>query len=365
MIPCPLETALESGIRSGTARLNPDTGTWEIRGLELGREVLRSRIFDLVTLESDPLASVTDLSPGVRTMVQRGLDVYAQWFNVDPERHRRIRPVMAAPFSPQPVADLEAWIEAKARVHLAVTEACPSNAARAFASDFPRDIVFDLVGILPSLRPDIAKLVDPLLGFVTDTEESVLRAALAQAMLAARLERIFDRPAPPEATLRRALEDAVRDARMSRAEAIATLSVLLLAGGMTSVALSGLLALLEGDRDLVRQIDSGEIRWADVIEEALRWMRLPADRQRVALQDIHLDGQTILTGSRLVLDINAMNVDPDTFASPEKFDPRRRDGEHVSFGAGLHRCIGRHLARSILRIGAIAFLEMRAAAQSQ
>lgn len=83
-----------------------------------------------------------------------------------------------------------------------------------------------------------------------------------------------------------------------------------------------------------------------VAEEVLRrWC--PTDRfTRVTTRDVTVDGTTIPRGARVVLLFDAANRDPDKFPEPEEFLPERSNAyQHLSFGVGIHHCVGAHLAR--------------------
>jgi cytochrome P450 len=66
---------------------------------------------------------------------------------------------------------------------------------------------------------------------------------------------------------------------------------------------------------------------------------------RVAREDLQADDRTIRRGDRLFLMISAANRDPRQFAEPDRLDLRRADNRHLTFGHGIHFCLGAPLAR--------------------
>jgi cytochrome P450 len=71
---------------------------------------------------------------------------------------------------------------------------------------------------------------------------------------------------------------------------------------------------------------------------------------RVALEDIELDGQLIKAGESVTVSIQAANRDPARFADPDTLDLRRQATGHLSFGHGIHQCLGQQLARVEMRV---------------
>ncbi|SFU97595.1 Cytochrome P450 [Methylobacterium sp. UNCCL125] len=91
-----------------------------------------------------------------------------------------------------------------------------------------------------------------------------------------------------------------------------------------------------------------------VIEEMLRFEAPVHFRTRNALGAIEVGGRTIPKGAPVVLLLAAACRDPSRFAKPDRFDPDRKDTQHLGFGGGLHYCIGAPLARIEAEIALVA-----------
>jgi len=87
-----------------------------------------------------------------------------------------------------------------------------------------------------------------------------------------------------------------------------------------------------------------------VVHESLRWEPPTALLPRFAPKEIEWAGTTIPGGSQVNFAITSANRDPEVFASPEKFDPWRKEKEFLTFGHGLHFCLGSHLARREMEV---------------
>jgi cytochrome P450 len=66
---------------------------------------------------------------------------------------------------------------------------------------------------------------------------------------------------------------------------------------------------------------------------------------RVALEDVELNGQQIQEGDVVTAWLGAANRDPELFDAPEEFRPERSPNRHIAFGKGVHYCLGAPLAR--------------------
>jgi cytochrome P450 len=86
---------------------------------------------------------------------------------------------------------------------------------------------------------------------------------------------------------------------------------------------------------------------AQAIEELLRYAGLTRTLSRRASSDLDLNGVTIRAGERVVLRIFAANRDPARFAQPNQVEAVRRDGGHLTLGAGKHACVAANLIRTI------------------
>lgn len=81
------------------------------------------------------------------------------------------------------------------------------------------------------------------------------------------------------------------------------------------------------------------------VEETLRYYPPSHSMSRVAVRDVEIGGVAIPKGATVLLWLPAANRDPEAFADPDRFDVSRTPNRHLSFGYGIHMCIGMHLAR--------------------
>jgi cytochrome P450 len=148
------------------------------------------------------------------------------------------------------------------------------------------------------------------------------------------------------------LSDLARDDDLSIEELVGIAFLLLLAGHETTANMLGLgtFALLEHPAQLA-ELRADPDLMPDAVEELLRYLSVVDILFRYAAEDIELEGETIPRGSTVVVSMLAANHDPRRFDHPDTLDVRRRARGHLSFGHGVHQCLGQQLARIEMRAG--------------
>ncbi|MFI1280747.1 cytochrome P450 [Streptomyces sp. NPDC020858] len=137
------------------------------------------------------------------------------------------------------------------------------------------------------------------------------------------------------------------DGAMTTMEVLSTSALLLIAGHETTVNLitNGMLTLLRHP-DVLQRLRGEPGLAVPIVEELLRYeppvQLLP---QRSTLSDIEVAGVTIPQGASLWLILASGNRDPKRFEHPDRFDPDRKDIQHLGLGSGIHSCFGAPLAR--------------------
>src|SRR5262249_36986041 len=117
---------------------------------------------------------------------------------------------------------------------------------------------------------------------------------------------------------------------------------LLLLGGVSTTAdliTNGIRAMLQNTRQMTKLRERPELI-DRAVEELLRFDTPIADAARVADRDMSIGGCPIKRGETLTVSIAGANRDATVHQHPDKFDIERRDQRHLSFGLGLHACLG-------------------------
>lgn len=343
---------------SGPVSFSPFLQQWAIVGYDEAREVLSSSNFGVadqmqLVLEARPYSK---LAPKTKALVSNAL------LFTDPPLHTRLRSTINRAFTPKQMARLEPRVEALAGRLLAdLTDSPAPDLMKGFAEPLPIQIISELIGVpeerwawMAETSTQLRKVADPFV--VLDPAEL---DATAEEIYRYYGELADERLADPQDDLITVLAQAeAEDFEISRAELVSLLAILLLAGHeTTSGALgNGIVALANhpDQRKLVR--DNPEL-WPNAVEELLRFDTVLHTDPRAALETTTIAGQTIKKGQNLTVMMGAVNRDPRRFDDPNQLLVDRVDPSPLSFGHGIHHCIGAALARMELRIGLRAVVE--------
>jgi cytochrome P450 len=158
----------------------------------------------------------------------------------------------------------------------------------------------------------------------------------------------------PRPGLMTALVQAEQDGdKLSEDELLAMAILLLVAGFETTVLLlsGGALALLKAPEQKERLLSDWSLL-PSAVEELLRFVSpLHLVNPRYVSRDLEFHGQSLRRGDRIVALLGAANADPARFPDPARLDLARSPNSHLSFGSGMHFCLGAQLARAEAQVG--------------
>jgi hypothetical protein len=287
---------------------------------------------------------------------------------MEPPHHTRLRRLISSAFARGHVERLRPWVDQLAGelVDEMIERSAGEQAVdvlTGMAEQLPVAVIAELLGVPPGdrhlLRPwsnAIVKMYE--YGRTPETEDGAERAA---DEFVGYLRGLAEqrRRSPGDDLLSHLV--GVRDAdgdRLTEDELVSTCILLLNAGHEATVNVTGngLLALLRHPDQLAR-LRADPALLPTAIEELMRFDSPLQLFERTATEDVEIGGVTVDAGTKIAALLGAANHDPAVFADPERLDLGRTDNPHLSFGVGVHFCIGAPLARVELQASFRALLE--------
>ena len=281
---------------------------------------------------------------------------------LDPPDHTRLRALVNRAFTRRAVNALEPHIRGLMETLLDDEDPSGFDLMEAVANPLPVIVIAEMLGVPPEDRARFrtwsnrrARLLEPT---ITAREREV-GAEAGKALSEYFLSIIKARRAAPQDDIVSALVQAEEEGDvLTEHEMVNMLRLLLVAGNETTTNLigNGMLALLRHPGELERLREDPSLIPA-AVEELLRFDSPVQTDFRGVLQDCEVNGFPVKRGESLVLLIGSANRDPAVFDDPDRLDVTRGQGSHISFGRGIHHCIGAPLARLEGRIALEVLLE--------
>ncbi|MEV7117876.1 cytochrome P450 [Kitasatospora griseola] len=266
--------------------------------------------------------------------------------------HTRIRRLVSKAFTPRMVESLRPTVQRLAGelVDGLLADGGGDLIAKV-AEPLPVAVIAEMLGVPESDRHLLRPWSSDITGMfeLNPDEETARRAVTASLEFSAYLrELIRRRREQPGADLISALAQAAEDGQvLSEQEMISTCVLLLNAGHEATVNTTGngWWALLRNPGELARLRGAVDELLSTAIEELMRYDTPLQMFERWVLEDIEVGGVRIPRGAEVALLFGSANRDPERFADPDRLDLGRADNPHITFGAGIHFCLGAPLAR--------------------
>lgn len=223
-----------------------------------------------------------------------------------------------------------------------------------FAYPFPVTVICEILGVPREDEGRFHEWADAIIQGLDPRPERRAGIERAQAEMSEYMADLIERfrRQPGEGLLSAVAADDGPLGRMTTDEMVSTGRLLLIAGHETTVNLitNGMLTLLRHPDVLGRFRVDPDLA-VPLVEELLRYeppvQLLPLF---TPLDDVVVAGTTIPRGAPVTIALAAANRDPERFADPDRFDPDRRDNQHLGFNTGIHYCFGAPLARLEVQI---------------
>ena len=285
---------------------------------------------------------------------------------MDAPEHMDYRKLTQSWFMPKNLASLEEKIRgiARASVDAMLATGGSCDFVHQVSALYPLHVVMQILGVPREDEPLMLKLTQEMFGgedpdlnrarSVELTPEQVTQFVIdaVRDFESYFMKLAADRRANPQDDVATVIANAVIDGEPISDRNAAGYYIIVAAAGhdTTSASTAGAMWALAKDPEQFARIKADRSLLPGLIEEAIRWTTPVQHFMRTAAEDCEIGGQAIAKDDWLMLCYVSGNHDERVFPDPDRFDASRSPNRHVAFGAGVHQCLGLHLARLEMRI---------------
>jgi cytochrome P450 len=276
---------------------------------------------------------------------------------MDPPAHDHLRRLVSRAFTPRRVAERETRIR-----ELCAQSLDPQIGGAGFdyledfAAKIPTMVIGSLLGMAPEVQEELRIWGDLLMRYEPDGPSPEKAAAVAN--LYGYIERVIEerqqKPRDDMVSDLLAAEVEIEDGtvrRLNAAEALGFVGLLELAGSETTARLLGWTAVLLARHPEERaKLVADPALIPNAVEELLRYEAPSPIQARFVTEDVEWYGQTLPAGSKVALLTGSAGRDERAFPDPDRLDVTRQFDRHITFGYGIHYCLGANLARLEARV---------------
>jgi cytochrome P450 len=333
--------------RRAPVHFAPDLGMWQ---------VFRHR--DIQTVMGDPASYSSEVFHAAGRPEMQTLAV------MDPPRHTTFRKLLTRAFTAKMVAMQAPNIRA-------TTIDLVNNVVEEGRIDIVKDVAFPLpaliiAGMLGLPRPDIAQF-QRWAACAVDTLEATMRRQEPAPQSLEAVKQMTDylaavaieRRRSPGEDLLSALATATADGERLSIEEISNACKLLTVAGFdtTRLFIGTAMHILLQHHEARAQLQADPGLFDPALDESLRYCAPFQFLMRIARRDVELGGQRIGAGQWVMIFIGSGNRDEAVFPDPDRFDITRTPNRHLSFGHGIHYCLGAQLGRLEAKIAVNTMLQ--------
>ncbi len=334
---------------------SPPLGTWVI-----------TRYDDIVTIMLDPAsfssaAAITNVPapppPPILEILAKGVPYEPNSVDLDPPGHTITRRFIKRAFSPRRVNGMAPRIKALADDLIDRFSGGAAEFVGEFAYPLPTLVIAEILGVPSSDLPDFKRWSDEWIVLLAQRGDMARLLAAAEAIVEFQLyvqRLIRARRAAPRDDLTSAVVGAASELEAPPSDALLTslLMTVMFAGHETTTSLlTNTVKLLSQHPEARAELLADRELVPAAIAETLRYDPPVPSMYRTATRDVELRGVTIPAGAHIQLNFASANRDEDHFRDPDVFNIHRPErSRSLSFGHGIHHCVGAALAQLEARI---------------
>ncbi|UKY48217.1 cytochrome P450 [Streptomyces inhibens] len=319
---------------------------WIVTGYDAVRQLMADTRFS--SRQDIGVLHIPYETPGMPAATEPSPQIPGMFIAMDPPDHTRLRRRLTGAFTVKRMKQLEEHIIdiAERQLDELARLTPPVDLVKEFALPVPSLVICELLGVPYADRETFQ--VNSAKFLVKDVSLDEKMAAYTE-LTTYLAELVTRKRATPGEDI---LSDLARHDDLTIEELTGIAFLLLLAGHETTANMLalGTFALLEHPEQMA-ELRANPDLLPDAVEELMRYLSVVDILFRYATEDIELGGETIGKGSTVVVSMLAANHDPQRFDNPDTLDVHRKARGHLSFGHGVHQCLGQQLARIEMRAG--------------
>lgn len=319
---------------------------WLVTGYDAVRRVMADARFS--SRQDIDILHIPYETPGIPGAAEPSPQEPGLFIAMDPPNHTRLRRMLTGAFTVKRMKQLEEHIIdiAERQLDELARLTPPVDLVKEFTLPVPSLVICEMLGVPYADRETFQVHSAKVLEKDVALDE---KTAAYNGLTTYLAELITRKRATPGEDM---LSDLARHDDLTTEELAGIAFLLLLAGHETTANMLalGTFALLEHPEQLA-ELRADPDLLPDAVEELLRYLSIADIFYRYATEDIELGGEKIGKGSTVIVSLLAANRDPERFDNPDTLDIRRKARGHLSFGHGVHQCLGQQLARIEMRAG--------------
>lgn len=320
-------------------------------------EDVNAALKNYTLFSADAMRAVTTFNKALRQEVIDLLQPDHVLMAADPPLHTHLRGMVGQFFVPRQVTTLEPTIRALvSRLLDAMLAKDEPELIADLATQLPLTLISEMLGIEPERCMDFKRWTDDIVAAVTPAAFAQTDIARLEASMMAFHDYMQDivqrrRREPRNDVISALVQASDKGGVLSQKDIIFFCQLLLASGNATTTNLlgNGIIALLRNPSEWERLVADPSLV-PGAVEEMLRYDPPLQAALRRTTQDTTVSGHPVPANALVLMLLGAANRDPRKFADPERFDITREAQGHMSFGSGIHACVGAPLARLEVRI---------------